>query len=79
MVRKTKIISENFQEAVYRLDILGAAVAFVNWHKNSLTIDPAFLATPAKFPRPGALQRINEKIQNVKRIERIDLYGGEKV
>jgi hypothetical protein len=73
-----EIISQSHEETVYRIDALGDAVAFVNWHKNSVTIDPAYLATPTKFPAPDTLTRIDEKIRNVKSLK-LGLFGGEKV
>jgi hypothetical protein len=78
MVRKTKIINANFQETVYRIDVLGDVVAYVDWHKNSVTIDPTFFVTPAKFPSPDALSKIDAQIKNVKNLK-LDLYRGEKV
>ncbi len=76
MVRKTKILNATYEETVYRLDALGDAVAFVDWHKNAVIIDPAYLATPAKFPAPDTLSRIDAKIKNVKNLK-LDLFGGE--
>jgi hypothetical protein len=71
-----KIISQSHEETAYRLNALGAAISFVDWHKNSVTIDPAFITTPTKFPVPDALSRIERKIQNVKNLK-LDLFVGE--
>jgi hypothetical protein len=76
MVRKTKILNATYEETVYRLDALGDAVAFVDWHKNAVTIDPAFLLTPIKFSATDTLKRIDAQIRNVKKLK-LDLFGGE--
>jgi hypothetical protein len=76
MVRKTKIIKAAYEETAYRLDVLGDAVQFVDWHKNALTIDPAFLVTPTKFPAPDTFSRLDAKIRNAKNLK-LDVFGGE--
>jgi hypothetical protein len=78
MVRNTKIINATYEETVYRLDALGNAVSFVEWHKNAVTIDPAFLANPVKFPAPDTFGCIERKIQNAKNLK-LNLFGGESV
>ena len=78
MVRKTKFINADYQETVYRLDVLGDAIIFVDWHKNAVTIDSTFLATPTKFPSPDTLKRIDAQIRNVKNFK-LDLFRGENV
>ena len=35
-----KIINQNYEETVYRLDVLGDIVSFVDWTKNTITINP---------------------------------------
>lgn len=72
-----EIISQSHEETVYRIDMLGNAVAFVNWHRNSVSIDPAFLATPTKFLAPDTLTRIDAQIRKAKNLK-LKLHGGEE-
>ena len=73
MVRKTKIINATYQETVYRIDVLGDAVAFVDWHKNAVAIDSAYLANPTKFSAPDTFAHIDEKIKQAKNLK-LDLW-----
>ena len=73
-----EIISQSHEETRYRLDVLGDAVQFVNWHKNTVVINSAYLTTLTKFPAPDTLSRIDAKIRQAKNFK-LDLWGGEKV
>jgi len=64
-----EIVCRSHEETAYRADTLGDAVKFVDWTKNAVTIDSAYLSSPVKFPAPNALKRIDAQIQRAKALK----------
>ena len=64
-----EIICRSHEETAYRADALGDAVKFVDWTKNAVTIDPAYLSSPVKFPAPDAFKKIDAAIQGAKALK----------
>jgi hypothetical protein len=51
-----KFVCESFEETAYRADVLGEAVVFVEWNRNSVTV---------KVPREDAFERQERAIRNI--------------
>ena len=73
-----QILCQSCEETAYRVDALGDAVKFVDWIKNAITIDSAYLATPQKFSAPDTFKKIDAAIQGAKALKNasVGLTGG---
>ena len=71
-----QIVCQSYEETAYRVDELGEAVKFVDWHRNEITLKHEYLATP-KLYQPEFHQRVETEIEKVKKLENVNLLREE--
>jgi len=69
------IINQTHEGTFYSIEALGAAVDFIDWPENCVTINPDYYAALPKFPETAALERITARNRKIKKLKNVGLFG----